>query len=498
MKKLQLCIGIALLAALPLATVPQENAVPQAGMAAIISPLPYGINVHLAQNEVLAKVKAAGIAWIRIDIDWSVIEASKGSFTFTDVDRVVNYAAANGLSVFASIGNTPGWANGKKGRNFPANNLADWKNFVSRAVNRYKNNVRYWGIWNEPNIALFFSPGKDVYVQKVLLPGVQAIRGADPAAFIVGPELAHLTNSGSEWYFWMKYILDNAGNYFDIISHHLYEDLGVYYMYELLEEGDHFIPSVKRIVAESGQGDKPFWLTETGWNTSRYSETMQANRYLDLLHARNRKNYPHKLFFYEISDDPQPSVLPWGILRRNLEAKPAYKTYKDYIAGLLPDPGDPDEGKTNKKCYAEGTAGNGAPLEQNASLQAMFRVRDLLRGYSAAASSSVDIYYRWNEEFQALALIDSRVFKLGREILEMARALLDNGGWRALDQPLPRDLFRNARTLAGIIRDDYPDSPLAPLARLVDGNLAVIGSAPARDLLEFYLKEDILGIKKTR
>ena len=35
------------------------------GAAITISPLPYGTNVHLAQNTTLAKVKAAGIAWIR-------------------------------------------------------------------------------------------------------------------------------------------------------------------------------------------------------------------------------------------------------------------------------------------------------------------------------------------------------------------------------------------------------------------------------------------------
>ncbi|MCU0236217.1 MAG: cellulase family glycosylhydrolase [Acidobacteria bacterium] len=485
MKKLQLGIGIVLLAAWPLA-------------AATISPLPYGINVHLASNEILAKTKAAGIAWIRIDIDWSTIETSKGKFNFAEVDRVVNYAAANGLSLYASISSTPGWANGKKGRNHPANNVNDWKSFVARTVNRYKSNIRYWGIWNEPNLDIFFAPGKDVFVQKVLLPAAQTIRATDAAAFIVGPELAHLTTSGSEWYFWMKYILDNAGNYFDIISHHLYEDLGVYFMYELLEEGDHFIPAVKTIVEESGQGGKPFWITETGWNTNRYSETMQANRYLDMLHARARKNYPHKVFFYEISDDPRPSVLPWGILRRNLEAKPAYKTYKDYIAGLLPDPGNPDEGKTNKKCYAEETAGNGAPAEENAVLQSMLAARDLLRGYSSAASATVDIYYQWNEEFLALSLADSRIFRLGREIMEKAQALLKEGGWQALERTLPRDLQRCARDLAGLIRDEYPDSPLAPLARLVDGNLAVIGSVPPRDLLEFYLKEEILRIKKTR
>jgi len=486
MKKLQVIAGAALLlAALPLAGV-------------TISPQPYGINVHVAQNETLAKAKAAGIAWIRIDIDWNVIEASKGRFTFTEVDRVVNYASANGLSVYASIAFTPAWANNKKGRNFPANNVADWKNFVARVIARYKNQIKYWGIWNEPNLNVFFALGKDIYVQQVLLPAAQAIRAADPAAFIVGPDLSHKTTPGSEWYFWMKYILDNAGGYLDVISHHIYEDLGVYFMYELLEQGDKFIPSVKAIIEESGQGNKPFWITETGWNTSRYSEIMQANRYLDMLHVRARKNYPEKVFFYEIIDDPRASTGPFGILRSNLSAKPAYDTYRDYIAGLLPDPGNPDEGKTNKKCYVEQTAGNGAPVEQNPSLQSISRSRDFLRGYSDAASGAVDIYYQWNEEFQKLALADARLFNLGRELLAKAQALLAGDNWPAMDQPLPLDLVGAARALAGIIQSDYAASPLAPLAALAARNLALRERTSPRDLLEFYLKKDILKLNKSR
>ncbi len=269
-------------------------------------------------------------------------------------------------------------------------------------------------------------------------------------------------------------------------------------MYELLEQGDKFIPSVKTIIDESGQGGKPFWITETGWNTSRFSETMQANRYLDMLHARARKSYPEKVFFYEIIDDPRATTGPFGILRGNMEAKPAYQVYKDYIAGLYPDPGNPDEGKTNKKCYVEQTAGNGAPVEQNPSLQAMFRSRDYLRGYSDAASGAVDIYYQWNEEFQKLALADSRLFNLGRELLQRAQALLAGDNWPAMDQPLPIDLVRAARALAGIIQSDYAASPLAPLAALASRNLASIERSSPRDLLEFYLKKDILKLKKSR
>lgn len=459
--------------------------------AANVSPQPYGINVHLAQNGALALARAAGISWIRIDVDWSVIEASKGRFSFAEVDRVVNYAAANGLSVFATIAGTPGWANKKKGKNYPADNAADWKGFVTRAVNRYKSKVKYWGIWNEPNLKNFFALGKDRFVAQVLLPGAQAVRAADPAAFLVGPDLSHKTETGSEWYFWMKYILDNAGGHFDVISHHLYEDHGVYYMYELLEEGDKLIPAVKTIIAESGQGGKPFWITETGWPTHKYSETTQANRFLDMLHARARKNYPEKVFFYELIDDARQGVDPFGILRSSLEPKPAYHTYRDYIAGLLPDPGAPDDEKVNKKCYAEQTAGNGAPAAENPTLLSLTRSRDLLRGHSPAASSAVDLYYLWNGDFQALALADSRISRLGRELLEAGRLLLENGGWHALEEPLPEALCRDAGELAALIAEEHPDSPLAPLARLARQELERGRLRPLRELLEFCLGEGV-------
>jgi len=485
MKRMHLCTGIFLLAAIQVAAI-------------TISPLPYGTNVHLAQNTTLARVKAAGIAWIRIDINWNVIEASKGRFTFAEVDRVVKYANSLGLSIYATIAYTPAWANGKKGKNYPASKVSDWKNFVARAVARYKNQVKYWGIWNEPNLKDFFALGKDKFVQQVLIPAAQTIHGADPAAFIVGPDLAHLTASGSEWYFWMKYILDNAGGYLDVISHHIYEDLGVYYLYELLEEGDKFIPAVKKIIEESGQANKPFWITETGWNTSRYSEIMQSNRYLDMLHARARKNYPHKVFFYEIIDDPNPAVLPWGILRRNLEPKPAYNTYKEYIAGLLPDPGNPDENKTNKKCYAEQTVNNGAPASSNPALEKLRQARNFLSGYSPSARKTVDIYYDLNEDFMKIALTDSRVSRLGRKIMERAEKLLSENGRLDTDQPLPQDLYRDTRDLVRIIKNEYGDSALAPLALLAERYLSAIDRTSLRDLLEYYLKEDLLNYKKSR
>jgi hypothetical protein len=485
MKKLQLSAGLIWLAAIQL-------------VAITISPLPYGINVHLAQNDTLAKVKAAGITWIRIDINWNQIENTKGKFNFSDVDRVADYAAANGLSVYASIGDTPGWANSNQGFNYPATDINDWKDFVSRIIIRYKDKIKYWGIWNEPNVKVFFALGKDKFVQQILLPAVQTIRAVDPTAFIVGPELAHLTGSGAEWYFWLKYILDNAGGYFDIISHHFYEDLGVYLIYELLENGDKLIPAVKQIIQEAGQGDKPFWITETGWNTSQFSETMQSLRYLDMLQTRARKDYPQKIFFYEIIDDFTPNVLPWGILRSNGEAKPAYNVYRDYIAGLYPDPGNPDEVINNKKCYAEQTMTTTAVGGKIQSLQKLRNTRDYLRGYSASAQKTVNIYYELNQEFLKIALADSRIFNLGREILTQALKLAGENNGVILNQLLPETVFRKTAALVGILKNEYHDTPIGPLAALLEKNLALIAQTPLRDLLEYYLKDDILALKKIR
>ncbi len=48
------------------------------------------------------------------------------------------------------------------------------------------------------------------------------------------------------------------------------------------------------------------------------------------------------MFPYEIRDDPNPGVPPWGIVRADYTPKEAYYTYRDFIAGpsapAIPNP----------------------------------------------------------------------------------------------------------------------------------------------------------------
>jgi polysaccharide biosynthesis protein PslG len=441
---------------------------------------PYGVNIHHADNTVLQKVRTAGIKWVRSDVLWSGVEYQKGSYDWSQVDRVIDYAYSNGLSMLFTISYTPGWANNNKGIIYPPDNVNDWINFVTLTINRYKSKVKHWSIWNEPNASAFFGETKDVFVQKIFLPAAAAIRSADPSAFIVGPETAHLVGTNAEWYFWMKYILTECGQYIDIVSHHIYKSEGAYYIYELLETGETFVPSVKEIIEKAGHGNKPFWITETGWNTRAFSENVQADRYLDMLTKRKEKNYPQKIFFYEIIDDPNPNIDPWGILRYDLSEKPAYTVYKDFIAGKYDDidNGGSDDGNNNK-CYSK-DVGDGIGNNKGKILISLRNFRDNLRRSTPEAEVLITNYYRFSGELTDLSFKDSRLFKLGVELLNLSNNFLLQHGQSYQSQKLSPTIVAKLQQMAALLKE----KPLSPGLR----NFILWGENQLH-----YLRKDSIG-----
>ena len=51
-----------------------------------------------------------GAGWIRFDIKWSIVEATRGTYDWTIYDRLVGEARKRGLSVVANLAYTPSWA----------------------------------------------------------------------------------------------------------------------------------------------------------------------------------------------------------------------------------------------------------------------------------------------------------------------------------------------------------------------------------------------------
>ena len=81
-----------------------------------LDPSPFGMCSHLAHTRYYDMFAEAGIAWQRIDIDWYRIETAQGEYDWREVDRVLDHAERLGLSSMASIGYSPRWASGSRGR----------------------------------------------------------------------------------------------------------------------------------------------------------------------------------------------------------------------------------------------------------------------------------------------------------------------------------------------------------------------------------------------
>lgn len=293
---------------------------------------PYGINVHLPHDNlgVLDRCKEAGIDWVRVDFDWQHIEPRKGSVNWAPCDEVVRKARELGLQIFATLAYSPDWANGGRERQAPPLNSEDWQNFVKRAVGQYGNDIKHWAMWNEPNLAGFFTGSNDDYISRILIPGSEAAKESDPECLIVGPDLAHSGKWG-KWQGWMEDILKNAGKNIDIISHHIYKDApDIFRFLDGTTLPFYEGANLKTVLRDNGQEHKDVWITETGWTTQDLGEGKQASNYEGVLKGIQERDWIKKVFFYEIADDPNWDK-KFGIMKTDLTPKQAFFTYQNWI-----------------------------------------------------------------------------------------------------------------------------------------------------------------------
>ena len=284
--------------------------------------LPYGINTHLPSSAQLDRVAAAGIAWIRVDFNWYMMQPARERYDWALTDAVVHDARARGLNVYATLAYTPGWANGGQGLNAPPLNPDDWYNFVYETVSRYREHVQHWGMWNEPNFTAFWSGSVEQYLQIILEVGARAVRDAQ-GGLVLGPELG----TQGDWRVWFYRILAEKPRDLDIVTIHSYEETGTHVLAELL--------TPRGIMGLTGTDAKELWLTETGWGTHEVSEAAQAAAYAQVLEGLEHEGGPDKVFFYQLVDEPD-SPDEWGILRVDLSPKLAYETYQRHIATQAP------------------------------------------------------------------------------------------------------------------------------------------------------------------
>ncbi|MFN0248330.1 MAG: glycosyl hydrolase [Kofleriaceae bacterium] len=287
-----------------------------------LDPSPFGLDTHLAGDDLIESFASIGIRWHRIDIDWDHVETAKGVFDWTDVDRVVAIAERLGLSVFGSISYTPGWASGGANRALPPRDRSDYTDFVREVVRRYRGRIACLGVWNEPNLTQFWAGTRTQYLEDILVPGLTVIRWEAPEMVTCGPDLS---SAGNERANWLVPILDAAAPLLDVITHHQY-DGG-----DTVAGRASEIELLRDTLAANGQAGKPIWITEIGWSRNDVTEAEQAMLLRGVMAAMKTRPFWTKTFWYDSHGADFGILGPDGSPDRGVPLE-AYRAYADVIA----------------------------------------------------------------------------------------------------------------------------------------------------------------------
>jgi hypothetical protein len=249
---------------------------------------------------------AAGVKWTREEFHWNWIEPQRGQFDFAFFDDLVETATAHGISVYGLLCYYTEWNRPPVTDEF----IENYCRYVRTLVRRYKHRIRFWEIWNEPNI--FFWPGPKERYAVLLKRAYEAIKEEDPTACVLGCSTAGIDTN------FIRMVLD-AGAPFDALTIHPYRgDLDPAGFIRELRE-------VRELV-----GGRDVWITEMGWSSEigglseREQAAYVARTYTTALASGAVRNVAW-YDFREDGTDPFYNEHHFGLVRHDLTPKMGFR-----------------------------------------------------------------------------------------------------------------------------------------------------------------------------
>src|SRR5262245_52988781 len=147
-----------------------------------------------------------GATIVRLLVQWNKVAPQRPArptsptdraYRFDDIDEAVRAAQREGQEVMLTISGTPRWAGGRTPNRMPRR-LGDFRNFAKAIATRYSGRleglpfVRFWSVWNEPNLNIFFTPQFDKRGRSVSPRNYAKLYAAGYAGIKAGNRLAHV------------------------------------------------------------------------------------------------------------------------------------------------------------------------------------------------------------------------------------------------------------------------------------------------------------------
>ena len=247
----------------------------KAGQFGTIGHLKYMTNQQ--REQMLSLMQRIGISYIREGFLWHLIQPTQDQWQWDRYDDLVQRATTHGIAVLPVLGFSSEWASTApndlpaiKRRQWLPEETA-WATYVQTTINRYKNQIQHWEVWNEPNWKTFFQPEPDAQQFAQLMNMTYApAKLADPNCKLISAGLApgesiNPTRPSEYESLFLQAIQNLTTVPFDIIGYHPYT------IFRHGVTNNKTTDDTNKIIFEHLQSNvtstTPIWHTEVGCST---------------------------------------------------------------------------------------------------------------------------------------------------------------------------------------------------------------------------------------
>ena len=159
-----------------------------------------------SRPELIERSARDGATIVRLLVHWSEVAPRRPArpaspfdraYRFDDIDEALRSAQQNGQEAMLTIYGTPRWAGARTPNRMPRR-IGDFQSFAKAIATRYSGRfgglpfVRFWSIWNEPNLNLFLTPQFDRRGRSVAPANYARLYAAGYAGIKAGNPLAQV------------------------------------------------------------------------------------------------------------------------------------------------------------------------------------------------------------------------------------------------------------------------------------------------------------------
>lgn len=285
----------------------------------------------------VALMREAGVGFVRMDFLWDDIEPAPGRFDFEKYDRIVDLLTRNDIKILGLLSYNASWA-AEYWNSAPDPDF--FTRYARAVVNRYRDRVRYWEIWNEPDDPRYWREQDSMRSYTDLLKKVYtALKEEDPSCVVLMGGVSQTISVS------LKNIYRNGGrDYFDIVNVHPFVDPGQ-------SDAKGFFRGVLKglykVMERYGDAHKEIWITEIGcpgvklpmdkagwWLGRAPTEEEQAQWLVDVYKEAFKIKNVKKVFWAFFRDTPNHfgnAVDYFGLVRKDFSKKPAFLLFREFI-----------------------------------------------------------------------------------------------------------------------------------------------------------------------